>query len=149
VTTGPQGTPLTPPPAEEDASLLLELVNAKTSEAQARQEVDELKRALAVGRRKQEQELRALRAEIEVLNRSAATATKGRSGEELVARTASLTSNSADGLGEDGTATSSSSTAVGGEDGATTGTPPAAAPTTGGWFWNRRTPSTTTAAVAK
>jgi uncharacterized protein YlxW (UPF0749 family) len=149
VTTGPQGTPLAPPPAEEDASLLLELVNAKTSEAQARQEVDELKRALAVGRRKQEEELRALRAEIEMLNRSAATVTKGRSGEGVIVRTASLASNSADGLGEDGTATSSSSTAVGGEDGATTGTPPAAAPTTGGWFWNRRTPSTTTAAVAK
>lgn len=51
-------------PVPEDA-LLVELVNAKTAEAQARQEVDELKKALSVGKRKQEEALKQLQAEME------------------------------------------------------------------------------------
>jgi hypothetical protein len=152
VTAGPHGpTTLAPPPTEEDASLLLELVNAKTSEAQARQEVDELKRALAVGRRKQEEEVRALRAELESLVRAAAAAAVAgaKAKAEDVGRQGSLTSlNASETL--DGGPSAPAVNAVGGGGG-----PEAAAATStaaaavGGWFWNRRTPSTTTAAVTR
>lgn len=46
-----------------DEALLLELVNAKTSEAQARQEVDELKRSLQVQKRRMDEMLSQLQAE--------------------------------------------------------------------------------------
>lgn len=60
-------------PVPEDA-LLLELVNAKTTEAQARQEVDELKKALSVGKRKQEEALKRLQAEMEAAKAEAVKA---------------------------------------------------------------------------
>jgi hypothetical protein len=159
VTAGPTST-LAPPPTEEDASLLLELVNAKTSEAQARQEVDELKRALAVGRRKQEEEVRALRAELELLTRNAAAAAnaaavasiKGKGDD--ASRQGSLTSLVASETADEGSNSSSAvnvggSAGVEGATGAAASAPAAAAAAVGGWFWNRRTPSTTTAAVGK
>jgi len=49
----------------EDA-LLLELVNAKTAEASARQEIDELKRSMNISQRRQDATLAQLRQEIEV-----------------------------------------------------------------------------------
>lgn len=55
-------------PAHEpvpDEALLLELVNSKTAEAQAKQEVDELKKALSVAKRKQDEAVNQLRAEME------------------------------------------------------------------------------------
>jgi septal ring factor EnvC (AmiA/AmiB activator) len=58
----------------EDA-LLLELVNSKTAEAQARQENDELRKALAVGKRQQEAAMVQMRAEMEGLRVEAAKAT--------------------------------------------------------------------------
>lgn len=57
-----------------EEALLLELVNAKTAEAQARQDVDELKRALAISNRKHEAALTQMRAEIEAARASAAAA---------------------------------------------------------------------------
>ncbi|TKA74111.1 hypothetical protein B0A55_07083 [Friedmanniomyces simplex] len=47
-----------------DEALLLELVNAKTAEAQSRAEVDELRRALKVGKRRYEEMVVAMRAEV-------------------------------------------------------------------------------------
>ncbi|GAB7366205.1 hypothetical protein MBLNU230_g7765t1 [Neophaeotheca triangularis] len=55
--------PETHAPAPEDA-MLLELVNAKTSEAEARQEVDQLRRDLAVAKRSHEGALEKARAEV-------------------------------------------------------------------------------------
>ncbi|CAK3768235.1 Hypothetical predicted protein [Lecanosticta acicola] len=55
-------TPAHEPVPEE--ALLLELVNSKTAEAQAKQEVDELKKALSVSKRKQEEAVNQMRAEM-------------------------------------------------------------------------------------
>lgn len=48
-----------------EEALLLELVNAKTAEAQALQELDEVKKALSVSKRRQEETMTRMRAEIE------------------------------------------------------------------------------------
>lgn len=74
-------------PAPEDA-MLLELVNAKTSEAEARQEVDQLRQDLAVQKRAHEAALERaraeLRAEIEVANAAAEAVKRGAGGEGSV-----------------------------------------------------------------
>ncbi|KAH9838832.1 Domain in Tre-2, BUB2p, and Cdc16p putative Rab-GAPs [Teratosphaeria destructans] len=57
-----------------DEALLLELVNAKTAEAQARQEVDEMRRSLTLQTRKHDVALAQLRAEIETSRTAAETA---------------------------------------------------------------------------
>ncbi|KAK5125993.1 hypothetical protein LTR85_011348 [Meristemomyces frigidus] len=57
-----------------EEALLLELVNAKTSEAQARQEVDELKRSLAMSNRRHDAVLQQLRAEMEAAKAAAEVA---------------------------------------------------------------------------
>lgn len=57
-------------PVPEEA-LLLELVNAKTSEAQALQELDEVKRSLAISRRKQDEALASFKAEMEAMKAEA------------------------------------------------------------------------------
>ncbi|KAI5359354.1 putative Rab-GTPase-TBC domain-containing protein [Septoria linicola] len=51
--------------AVPEEALLLELVNAKTAEAQALQELDEVKKALAVSKRRQEEAMTRMQAEIE------------------------------------------------------------------------------------
>ncbi|KAK0874328.1 hypothetical protein LTS02_000244 [Friedmanniomyces endolithicus] len=53
-----------------DEALLLELVNAKTAEAQSRAEVDELRRSLVVNQRRHEQMVSALKVEVEEARRS-------------------------------------------------------------------------------
>ena len=51
--------------AVPEEALLLELVNAKTAEAQALQELDEVKKALSVSKRRQEETMARMQAEIE------------------------------------------------------------------------------------
>lgn len=60
--------------AVPEEALLMELVNAKTSEAQARQELDEVKKALSVARRTQNETIAQMRAEIEAAKAEAAKA---------------------------------------------------------------------------
>jgi hypothetical protein len=155
-------------PVPEEA-LLLELVNAKTSEAQARQEVDELKRALAVGKRKQDEALVLLRAEL--ANAQAEAVRAARAEQDAVRQlygasavsTPSWSMPPTPAIGDDAARAASVSSlgavAEGGGMGATTNrvpsvsisppAPPAASTTTGvgGWFWNRRQPSTSTVPV--
>jgi hypothetical protein len=57
-----------------EEALLLELVNAKTAEAQARQDVDEMKRALTLANRRHDTALAQMRAEIEAAKTVAETA---------------------------------------------------------------------------
>ncbi len=77
-------------PAHEpvpDEALLLELVNAKTSEAQARQEVDELKRSLQIQRRRADDAMLQIQAEVATakLEAEAARAEAARAKEEAKA----------------------------------------------------------------
>jgi hypothetical protein len=145
----------------EDA-LLLELVNAKTSEAQARQEVDELRKALAVGKRQQEAalvqmraEMAALKAETAKANAAAAKAAKNNGDAETRPETSRMgslfslpstpfsSSNSDDGTaGGSGRTTPAATAEEKGtaKKGSSTETPPAASGV-GGWFWGRRTAS--------
>lgn len=158
-------------PVPEDA-LLLELVNSKTAEAQARQDVDELKRALAIGKRKQDEALAALRAELDAAR---ADAQRARAAEQNAQRqlsnatgaaatapptsTTSIFSLPSTPFSENGASTISSvATTPADEAGpgspSIVATPPPSAPAAAassaaaavqagvGWFWNRRTPST-------
>ncbi|QIW97655.1 hypothetical protein AMS68_003173 [Peltaster fructicola] len=136
-------TPEHEPVAEE--ALLLELVNAKTAEAQARQEVDELRRNLAVQKRKQDEALRVALAEGEAFKLQAEAlrseaekkaAAEAAAAAEIVRR--HMEAEKAASMAEDGSATTSTAT-----DDKTTPT----ATTNSGWFWSRRTLSTTTASV--
>ena len=147
-------------PVPEEA-LLLELVNAKTSEAQARQEVDELKRALAVSKRKQdeaqrkqEETLEELKADLEKTKTEltkvadAAQTAKAESEAAKSSSTASVPSGSGFSLPptpgvEESTSSSVTSTpavspAAGGEPGKKS---ESVASLAGGWFWSRRTAS--------
>lgn len=141
-----QVTPEPEPTADE--ALLLELVNAKTSEAQARQEVDELRRSLAVLRRKQDEEKRAqeealsrVQAELETAKAEASAwrSADGQSSKPLGNSDKSLPCTPAEengGVGLSGPETPEKDAK-----------PATAASTVGGWFWGRRTASTTTAKV--
>lgn len=133
-----------------EEALLLELVNAKTAEAQARQEVDELRKALSVGRRKQDEALNNLRAEMDGAKAEAARAWEAAQvarAEADAARTGPMFSLPATPYSEDNHGGSGRSTAVTtpGEEkmngisvAKKTETPPS---TVGGWFWGRRTAS--------
>jgi hypothetical protein len=151
---------LTPEPDREptaDESLLLELVNAKTAEAQARQEVDELRRSLAVQRRKQDEEKRL---QEETLKRALA--------ELETAKAEAFAWRSADSQQQQGGGSSkplpfaNSDKSLPGTPGEEAGgvslvltpgpetpekdaKPATAASTVGGWFWGRRTASTSQA----
>jgi hypothetical protein len=151
---------LTPDPDREptaDESLLLELVNAKTAEAQARQEVDELRRSLAVQRRKQDEEKRL---QEETLKRALA--------ELETAKAEAYAWRSADSQQQQGGGSSkplpflNSDKSLPGTPGEEAGgvslvltpgpetpekdaKPATAASTVGGWFWGRRTASTSQA----
>lgn len=135
-----------PEPAAED-NLLLELVNAKTSEAQARQEVDELRRSLAVQRRKQEEEKRTQEEALQKALAEAQTA-KAEAHAWRAAESKTVADKGIESLpgtpGDDGGATSN------GPETPEKEAKPAvasAASTVGGWFWGRRTASTNQAKV--
>ena len=136
------------PEPTADEALLLELVNAKTSEAQARQEVDELRRSLAIQRRKQEEERRA---QEEALQRALAEAETAkaeaqawRSAESQSRPIVSVSDTSLPGTpGEDSGVSLSSGRQTPDKD----AKPTTAASTVGGWFWGRRTASTSTAKI--
>jgi hypothetical protein len=137
-----------PQPTPDDA-LLLELVNAKTSEAQARQEVDELRRSLAVQRRKQDEEKRAqdeaMQRTLAELEAAKAETQSWRSAADL--RTSRSLANSDKSLpgtpGEDNGGVSLGF--AGPETPEKDAKPATAASTVGGWFWGRRTASTSQA----
>jgi hypothetical protein len=136
------------PEPSADEALLLELVNAKTSEAQARQEVDELRRSLAIQRRKNEEERRA---QEEALQRALAEAETAkaeaqawRSAESQFKPAVTVSDTSLPGTpGEDGGVSLSSGRNTPDKD----AKPTTAASTVGGWFWGRRTASTSTAKI--
>lgn len=138
-------TPEHEPAAEE--ALLLELVNAKTSEAQARQEVDELRRSLAVQRRKQEDALRLAQAETESFRAQAAALQA-----EADARRAKDTAIAAEAERKRLEAERSRA-ALAGDGGASTFSdahvedPHSAPAASSGWFWSKRSLSTTTASI--
>lgn len=135
-----------------EEALLLELVNAKTAEAQARQEVDELRKALSVGRRKQDEALHNLRAEMDSAKAEAAKAWEAAQvarAEADAARTGPMFSLPPTPYSEElhgGSGRSTAVTTPGEEKPATISapkkieTPPS---TVGGWFWGRRTASQT------
>ncbi|KAM3424743.1 hypothetical protein BST61_g6727 [Cercospora zeina] len=61
--------------AVPEEALLVELVNAKTAEAQAMQELDEVKKALSVSKRRQEEMMTRMQAEIDAAKAEAKLAT--------------------------------------------------------------------------
>lgn len=142
-----------------EEALLLELVNAKTAEAQARQEVDELRKALSVGRRKQDEALLSLRAEMDSAKAEAAKAWQAAEiarAEADASRTGSMFSLPPTPYSEDvhgGSGRSTAATTPGEEKSnglsamKKTETPPAS--TVGGWFWGRRTASQSVNTVVK
>ncbi|KAF2163667.1 hypothetical protein M409DRAFT_68274 [Zasmidium cellare ATCC 36951] len=147
-------------PVPEEA-LLLEFVNAKTSEAQAKQEVDELKKALSVGKRKQEEALNQLRAEMEAAKAEAAKAVEAAQAAKAETEAVRLSQLSTAGtplfsLPPTPYLENPNSIGSGSSGSPASGTPAeektpdialpkkaetAPAPTTGGWFWQRRTAS--------
>jgi hypothetical protein len=145
-----------PEPTADDA-LLLELVNAKTAEAQARQEVDELRRSLAVQRRKQDEEkrlqdetLKRALAELETA-KAEAYAWRSADSQQLVGGGSSKplpfvnSDKSLPGTpGEEAGGVSLVLT-PGPETPEKDAKPATAASTMGGWFWGRRTASTSQA----
>lgn len=132
-----------------EEALLLELVNAKTSEAQARQEVDELRKALSVGRRKQDEALQQLRAEMDLAKAESAKAWQAAHvarAEADATRTGSIFSLPPTPYSEDTQGGSGRSTAVttpAEEKGGISMSKKAETQpsTVGGWFWGRRTAS--------
>ena len=141
-----------PEPSAADESLLLDLVNAKTAEAQALQEVDELRRSLAIQRRKQEEEKRSqeetLKRTIAELETARAEAQAWRSADSRVSRSFANSDKSLPGTpGEDIGGVSLSRASTPGPETPEKEAKPAPAVSGGGWFWNRRTASTTQAKV--
>ncbi|KAK3070652.1 hypothetical protein LTR53_010075 [Teratosphaeriaceae sp. CCFEE 6253] len=155
-----------------DEALLLELVNAKTAEAQSRAEVDELKRALLLSNRRHEHSAQALQAQLEAANAVAGAARMeaqaARDAAELSrqqggSRAPSLVGRSAPGtpvvalegencslhreMGVQGTLFAVGEKALPDVPGSArkegTGSGSSGGGG-GGWFWNRRTPSVTT-----
>ena len=138
-----------PEPSAADESLLIDLVNAKTAEAQARQEVDELRRSLAIQRRKQEEEKRlqeeTLQRTIAELETARAEAQAWRSAESRASRSLGNSDKSLPGTPGEDNGLSRASTP--GPETPEKDVKPAPATTGGGWFWNRRTASTNQAKV--
>jgi hypothetical protein len=151
---------LTPEPDREptaDESLLLELVNAKTAEAQARQEVDELRRSLAVQRRKQDEEKRlqdeTLKRALAELETAKAEAYAWRSADSQQQQ-GGVSSKPLPFLNNDKSLPGTPGEEAGGvslvltpgpETPEKDAKPATAASTVGGWFWGRRTASTSQA----
>jgi hypothetical protein len=140
---------LEPEPSAADEALLLELVNAKTAEAQALQEVDELRRSLAVQRRKQDEEKRLqdemMQRTLAELEAARAEAQAWRSADSRVSKSFANSEKSLPNTpGEDGGGVRLSTP---GPETPEKDVKPTAATTVGGWFWGRRTASTTQAKV--
>ncbi|KAK3673273.1 hypothetical protein LTR78_006818 [Recurvomyces mirabilis] len=155
--------------AVPEEALLLELVNAKTSEATSRAEAEESRRALTLSNRRHEQMLAALQGQIEAANASAnaarleATAARAAAdGYKLEAEAAQAAIAAGSG-GYSGLSVPNTPATYDGDTrsfGSTSETvtpvekgpevPPkekavvaGSASSGGGWFWNRRSPSTT------
>ena len=151
-----------------DEALLLELVNAKTAEAQARQEVDELKRSLLVQKRRAEEALLQLQAEAASAKMEAEVAraeSQLAQDEAQASRAEIIDASPLDTPSFTGISMTESLAA--GEDEARSAILPAGVSASGsplekpeprkadtatastgsGWFWSRRTASTTTAKV--
>ncbi|KAK5134562.1 hypothetical protein LTR08_006347 [Meristemomyces frigidus] len=139
-----------------EEALLLELVNAKTAEAQARQEVDELKRSLAMSHRRHDVVLQQMRAEMEAAKAAAEIArldvqagadervyAGSRHGSVVPSLSVPSTPGRED-LGFGGLGPSEAAfmpvELIAGVRKADTA-PAASAGGGGGWFWNRRSPS--------
>lgn len=142
-----------------EEALLLELVNAKTAEAQARQEVDELKRSLAMSNRRHDAVLHQMRAEMEAAKAAAEIArldaqaqvdeqvySNSRHGSRSATPTFSLPTTPG-GLDEErkrglGLGSESAFMPVELVSGVRKAdTAPASTGSGGTWFWNRRSPS--------
>ncbi|KXS96379.1 hypothetical protein AC578_8451 [Pseudocercospora eumusae] len=164
-------------PVPEEA-LVLELVNAKTSEALARQELDEVKKAMAVAKRRQEETIAQMQAEMEAAKieaqktveeaRAAAQAAKEEAENARLNTMPGVTnpmfSQPPTPFVDGGNPLDIPSTA--GKVTPAVGTPaeekvqsdilvpkkaedkPPAAPSSGGWFWQRRTASRSTNTVS-
>jgi multidrug efflux pump subunit AcrA (membrane-fusion protein) len=151
-------------PAHEpvpDEALLLELVNAKTSEAQARAELDELRKSLQVQKRRADEALLQAQAEAasSKLEAEAAKAEAEQAKEEAKAARAEVFDASPlptpftpfNGFvttpiqEEEGSEASSESTPAKKPEPRKADTAPLTA--SGGWFWQRRTASTSKAVV--
>ncbi|KAK5175452.1 uncharacterized protein LTR77_000591 [Saxophila tyrrhenica] len=139
-----------------DEALLLELVNAKTSEAQARAEVDELRKSLQVQKRRADETLLEIQAEVANAKLEAEAAKQEAERARLDAQAARAEIFDAEQVA---TPTSYPSTPAPIEEEAEEYTPakkpePKKADTApvsagGGWFWSRRTASTNKAMVDK
>ena len=155
-------------PAHEvvgDDALLLELVNAKTAEAQANQEVDELKRSLNLSNRRHDAALAKLQAELDTAKAEAVKA-RGDARDEVrkmyqavdaarqeaaaglmagfqglnVPSTPAPIEGDSKMLGNSSGTTTPVETPVSGKKGSAEGSG-------SGWFWSRRTASTTKASL--
>ena len=151
-----------------DEALLLELVNAKTSEAQAHAELDELRRSLNVANRRHEAMMLQLRAEMEAAkaaaevarldaSRSAEESQKAKEAMETAKAEATMHALNAPGTSVPTTpaAYDSDNASLGGSLAATPAeevkskkASESRSPSTGGgWFWGRRAASQTPKAV--
>ncbi|EMD00675.1 hypothetical protein BAUCODRAFT_61793 [Baudoinia panamericana UAMH 10762] len=144
--------------AVPEEALLLELVNAKTSEAQARAEVDEAKRMLTQSNKRHEQMLQALQAQIDAANKSADAARAEAEVAKMAAQHAREEFMAREKEGSLSVPTTpaaydSDNKSLGGSsEMATPWETPLARKTAegqaaGGWFWSRRTPSTPVAKI--
>ncbi|WPH00002.1 isoform c of ecotropic viral integration site 5 like protein [Acrodontium crateriforme] len=136
-----------------EEALLLELVNAKTAEAQARQEVDEVKRAMTIAKNKNEHVLAQLQAEMAYIKEEAkksAEAAEAAKAELAASSIAPSTSSTVAGAKDGEERKSSATTPTGFLGGASTSAHGGNTGSIGGgWFstWSRRTPSTTKAPI--
>jgi hypothetical protein len=138
-----------------DEALLLELVNAKTAEAQARQENDELKRSLQLQKRRTDETLLQIQAEVAAAKLEAEAARAEAANAKAEAQAARAEVFDASPLA---TPSSYPSTPAPLEEDSIVDSTPArkpepkkadTAPASAGvgWFWSRRTASTTKAVV--
>ncbi|KAI7349145.1 RabGAP/TBC [Hortaea werneckii] len=154
-----------------DEALLLELVNAKTSEAQARAELDEMRRALTMNNRRQEAMIMQLRSEMEAAKaaaevarldatRSAGESAKATQAADAAKAEATMNALSSPGLNvpttpsasdsDHASPSSSTTTTPAAEEQRSAAPPPQKKPESrsassgGGWFWGRRAASNNT-----
>ncbi|TKA34250.1 hypothetical protein B0A50_00230 [Salinomyces thailandicus] len=132
-----------------DEALLLELVNSKTSEAQSRAEVDELRRTLTMANRRHDAMLAQLRAEVEAAKAAAEVARLDttRSAQEMPGLSVSGTpaghdsDNNSLASSTQGALAEESKPAPPKKAGSETRSPSGGG---GGWFWGRRAASNNT-----
>lgn len=140
-----------------DEALLLELVNAKTSEAQARQEIDELRRSFQIQKRRADEALLHIQAEAATakLEAEAAKAEAQRARDEARAAREEIFDASPLPTPMSDPYTPEAVTEDDGDNSTPARKPQpkkadtAPASAGGGWFWSRRTASTTKATVER